>query len=207
MYASGSVALTMPGPQIMAASARDRIIQTAHELFYRIGFHAVGLDAILTEVGVTKTTFYNHFESKDDLVLEVLRWHDRWWQETFRDLLRQYGGDTPRGQLEAVCDTIDHLFRRDDYNGCFFVNVAVQFPLPHDPAHQAAARHKQAMGDIIRELAAAAGASEPDALAQELSLLMEGAYVTHHITRNSETGKIARRIAAILIDKHLPPGP
>jgi len=81
---------------------RDRLIQTAHDLFYRVGFHSVGLDAIIAEVGVTKTTFYNHFDSKDGLVLEVLRWHDRWWKDTFRDMLKKHGGDSPRGQIMAM---------------------------------------------------------------------------------------------------------
>jgi len=56
----------------MATSTRERLVLAAHDLFYAEGFHAVGLDRILAEVGVTKTTFYNHFASKDDLVLEVL---------------------------------------------------------------------------------------------------------------------------------------
>ena len=78
-------------------STRERLIKTAHDLFYQEGYHTVGLDRILAQVGVTKTTFYNHFESKDDLIIESLRWHDKWWQETFRAMLRRYGGDTPRG--------------------------------------------------------------------------------------------------------------
>lgn len=188
----------------MALTTRDRIIHTAHDLFYRVGFHAVGLDAILVEVGLTKTTFYNHFQSKEDLVGEVLRWHDRWWKETFRELLRKHGGDTPRGQLLAIFDALDDLFRRDDYNGCFFVNVAVQFPLPHDPAHEAAAAHKRSMEALIRELAGYAGAADPAALAQELSLLMEGAYVTRQVTGEPRTAAIAGRIGRMIVEQHLP---
>jgi AcrR family transcriptional regulator len=185
-------------------SARDRIIRTAHDMFYASGFHAVGLDAILTKVGVTKTTFYNHFESKDDLVREVLGWHDRWWQDTFRQMLRSHGGDSPRGQLEAVPDALAVLFAAQDYNGCFFINVAVQFPQHHDPAHQAAMAHKRDMEAIIRELAGYAGMAEPAAFAEEMSLLMEGAYVTQQVTGNPETANIARRVVRLLIDHHLP---
>ena len=77
-----------------------------------------------------------------------------------------------------MLDALEELFAGDDFNGYFFVNVAVQFPLLHDPAHQAPVSHKQAMETIIRELAAYAGARDPAAFAQEMSLLMEGAYVT-----------------------------
>jgi len=188
----------------MATDTRERLIRTAHDLFYLDGFHAVGLDRILAEAGVTKTTFYNHFESKDALILEVLRWHDRWWRETFRQMLREAGGDTPRGQLEAIPDVLDRLFcgAAGDYNGCMFVNVAVDFPRASDPAHRAAAEHKHAMEDLLRELAGYAGAHDPKAFAQEMSMVMEGAYVTRQVTGSEQTAEIARRIARLIVDRH-----
>jgi AcrR family transcriptional regulator len=188
----------------MATATRDRLIKTAHDLFYKSGFHAVGLDTILAKVGISKTAFYKYFESKDDLVGEVLRWHDRWWQDTFREMLRKHGGHSPRDQLLAVPDALEELFQRDDYNGCFFVNVAVQFPLPHDPAHEAAATHKHSMEKIISELGGYAGVEDPAAFAQEMSLLMEGAYVTRQVSGNPDTAAIARRLINMLIDRYLP---
>jgi AcrR family transcriptional regulator len=188
----------------MPVSTRDRLIKAAHELIYRHGAHAVGLDAILGEVGITKTAFYNHFSSKEDLMGEVLHRHDRWWQDTFRQLLRKHGGDAPRAQLLAIADVLREMFHNTDFNGCFFVNVAVQFPSPQDPAHLAAVQHKLAMEEIIREIAGYAGAQDPGALAKELSLIMEGAYVTQQVTRNAETAAIARRIATMVIQTHLP---
>ena len=74
-----------------SADTRARLVRTAHELFYRQGFLSVGLDRILHDVGVTKTTFYNHFQSKDDLIVAVLEHHDQWWQKTFCDMLRKRG--------------------------------------------------------------------------------------------------------------------
>ena len=189
-----------------ALSTKDRLVDVAHGLFYRDGFHTVGLDRILGEVGVTKTTFYNHFQSKEDLMLEVLNHHDKWWRDTFRTKLREMGGDTPRGQLMAVFDVVDELINSPDYNGCIFVNVAVEFPLPHDPIHQAAAEHKRKMEDILRELAGYAGASDAAMLAKEMAMLMEGAYVTQHISRSEQTAAIAREIGKILIDRYVPNG-
>ena len=104
----------------------------------------------------------------------------------------------------AVPDAMDELFANNDFNGCFFVNVPVQFPLPHDPAHQAAAAYKDSMGAIIRELACYTGADDPAALAQDMSLVMEGAYVTRQVTRNPETAGIARRMINMLVEKYLP---
>jgi len=188
----------------MTASTRDRIIHTAHDMFYAIGFHAVGLGAIINKVGITKTTFYNHFESKDQLVAEVLNWHDRWWQDTFRKTLRDRGGSSARGQLLAVPDVLEQFCACADFNGCFFVNVAVQFPVPHDPAHQAAVTHKKAMEAMLRELAGYAAADDPDALAKEISLVLEGAYVTLQVTGDPRTAELARSMITMLVGRRCP---
>lgn len=185
-------------------SSRDQIVQTAHDLFYTEGFHAVGLDRILAEVGVTKTTFYNHFESKDDLVAAVLEHHDAWWRNEFKELIRAQGGDKPRDQLLGVFDAIDAMLASPAYNGCFFINVAVQFPSQHDPANIAARRHKAAMEDIIRELAGYAGADDPATFASQFCLLMEGAYVTAQIHKGSPAASVARSMANMLVDRHIP---
>src|SRR5262249_1909870 len=134
------------------ADTRERLIESAQDLFYREGFHAVGLDRLLAEVGVTKTTFYNHFTSKEDLILEVLRTRDRWWRNTFARRLAERAGDEPGAQLRAVFDVLDEFINSDTFNGCMFVNVAVEFPLPHTPAHRAAAEHKELMGALLRDL-------------------------------------------------------
>jgi len=191
----------------VARSSRNDIVRKSHDLFYERGFQAVGLDNILAAVGVTKTTFYNHFDSKDDLVAEVLRFHDRWWRDEFTRLLRQFGGDRPRDQLLAVFKALGHVFTSAEYNGCFFINVAVHFPDPDDPAHVAAVEHKKEMEDLLSELAGYAGADDPAAFAQELCLVMEGAYVTAQISRDAPTAEGGERLLASLIERHLPPSP
>jgi len=190
----------------MAKDTRERLVRAAHDLFYAEGFHTVGLDRILAEVGVTKTTFYNHFESKDDLVQATLELHDRWWRDTFMRMLRERGGDRPRDQLLAAFDVIEEILSGEDYNGCFFINVAVQFPNPHDPAHAAARRHKQTMEDIIRELAGYAGADDAAAFAKQFCLLMEGAYVTAQMAGDAEAARTAREMAGMLVERWMPSG-
>jgi len=187
-----------------AAPAKQRLLDVADDLFYRDGFHAVGLDRILRDVGVTKTTFYNHFESKESLILEVLKVRDRWWREEFPALLRKHGGDSPRKQLLTIFDVLEEMFATDTFNGCIFINVAVEFPLRHDPIHQAAAEHKKLMELMLRDLALRARATDPIALAEQLSLLMEGAFITRQVTRNDRTIDIAREAASLLFEKYLP---
>lgn len=185
---------------------RQRLIEAAGRRFYRDGFRMVGLDQILSDVGISKTAFYKHFESKEDLVLAALEDHDREMRETFRTLIRERGGPTALGQLSVVMDVVEHFVESDDYQGCIFVNVAMEFPLAHEPAHIAAAKSKRAVEEIVHELAVEAGARDPRVLAKELCLVMEGAYVTRQVTGDKQTLAMARNIARLLIAEHCPSG-
>lgn len=188
----------------MPSNTRQRLIATATKRFYRDGFRNVGLDPILADVGISKTAFYKHFASKDDLMLAVLEDHNQWMQDTFRQMMRERGGDSPLGQLRALMDVVEMIIESDDYQGCIFVNVSMEFPLPHEPAHVAAGKSKADIEAIVCAVAAEAGAADARALAQELCLVMEGAYVTRHVTGNCQTIAIARRLAERVIDAHLP---
>jgi AcrR family transcriptional regulator len=187
----------------LASDTRQRLIDTATKRFYRDGFRNVGLDQILSDVAISKTAFYKHFDCKEDLMLAVLEQQDRWLQETFRQILRQRGGETPAGQLRALMQVVEMIIESDEYQGCIFVNVSMEFPLPHEPAHVAAARSKSGIQEIVCAVAAEAGVTDPLALAQELCLIMEGAYVTRHVSANRQTIAIANRLADRAIDAHL----
>jgi AcrR family transcriptional regulator len=183
---------------------RQRLIDAAGRRFYRDGFRNVGIDQILAEVRISKTAFYKHFECKEDLVVAALEDHHRAMIDTFRNMARQRGGPTPIGQLRALLDVVDHFVESDDFQGCIFVNVAMEFPLPHEPAHIAAAKNKQVIEDMVYSLAVEAGAQEPRSLARELCLIMEGAYVTRHVSGNKNTVDVARRIADLAISSRCP---
>lgn len=182
---------------------RQRLIDAASKRFYRDGFRDVGIDQILNDVGISKTAFYKHFESKDDLMLAVMRHQDQWLRDHFRSMVNELGGSKPRSRLLALFDAVDQIVRLDEFRGCFFVNVAMEFPLPHDPAHIAAAANKQAMHEIVVQLAREADADYPEKLAKELMLLMEGAYVTRHVTGDENAVGTARDAAEVLIDRRL----
>jgi AcrR family transcriptional regulator len=183
----------------MKVPTRERLVESAIRRFYRDGFRNVGIDQILSDVGISKTAFYKHFESKDELMLAVLEVQNGWLQETFRSMIRERGGPTAIGQLRTLIDVVETIIESDAYQGCIFVNVAMEFPLPHDPAHQLAAENKQAIEELVCQLALDANADEPKLLAQELCLVMEGAYVTRQVTGNPQTIHIARGIADRLI--------
>ena len=188
----------------MPTDTRQRLIDAARQRFYRDGFRNVGLDAILADVGISKTAFYNHFESKDHLMVEVLETVGSYLQEHFRGMTRERGGRSALGQLRALFDVVDNLIDQEDFHGCIFVNAAMEFPLPHDPAHQVAVRHRKALAEFIFELAERARAEDPAALTEEICMIMEGAYVTRSLTRDPRTIGTARRLAEHAFQTHLP---
>ncbi len=152
----------------MKTHTRQRLVEAAVRRFYRDGFRSVGIDQVLADVGISKTAFYKHFECKDDLMLAALEMQNRWLQDTFRTMICERGGPTAIGQLHAVLDVVDHIIASDDFQGCIFVNAAMEFPLPHEPAHIAASENKQAIEDILFQLAVEVGASDARGMAQEL---------------------------------------
>lgn len=188
----------------MARSTRTRLIETAYEMFLRHGFHGVGLDGILRQVGVTKTTFYNHFDSKDNLVLDVLRWRDQVETETLSRLLEEHGGATSRGKLHALFDALDAWFQLPGFQGCIFITAAAEYPSPFEPAHQVAASHKIAVRNSLLGLAQDAKARRPELLADLLALLVDGAIVLRHVSGNIQAAGLAGEAAALLLKKHLP---
>jgi AcrR family transcriptional regulator len=178
---------------------RQRLVDAAVERFYRNGFRNVGIDQILRDVGISKTAFYKHFESKEDVMLAALEAHNSRVQDVFRRLMLEFGGPTPIDQLRALADVVKQIMETEGFQGCIFVNAAIEFPLAHEPAHIAAAQSKQAIEDIVCEVATKAEALHPRMLAKELCLIMEGAYVTRQVSGDQQTVEIARRLANLAI--------
>jgi AcrR family transcriptional regulator len=144
----------------MASDTRTRLTEAAISRFYRDGFRNVGLDQILDDVGLSKTAFYKHFRSKDELMLAALESQNAWLQQTFRQMIREAGGRSAADQLRALFDVVEQITEQDGYHGCIFINASMEFPLPHDPAHRAARANKAAIEEIVFELAERAGAAE-----------------------------------------------
>lgn len=185
-------------------TTREKLLYTAMDLFHVDGFHAVGVDRIIAEVGVTKTTFYNHFPSKDDLILEVIRTRDEWESRAFWAQVEQKGGGDPRRMLLAVFDALEEWFNSPDFNGCAFLNACIEFPSANDPIHHAGAKHMLSFEDGLIDLARRAGADDPEALAASFTLLIQGAMVVRHAMSRDDAAATARVLAERLLDRTLP---
>lgn len=184
-------------------SSRERLIEAATALFYEHGFHAVGLDQVLEEVGVTKTTFYNHFESKDELIVAVLAHKDAQDVEQWTKIMRERGGSDPRRQIMALFDILAEWFEEPGFRGCMFINAAVEFPSPNDPIHVTASHHGESMYKVICARAKEAGAAEPELVAKQISMLLSGALVSRHVELDQSAAQTARAVGELLMERHL----
>ncbi|PQO39208.1 hypothetical protein C5Y96_04955 [Blastopirellula marina] len=182
---------------------RERLIEAASSRFYRDGFRNVGIDQILTDVGISKTAFYKHFESKDDLLLAALDGKGDWLTGICKQVIWERGGGTPEGQLRSVFDLVEMFLVQEDFHGCFFVRAAMEFPMPSEPVFQVAAQNKHKFIEFVTVLAKNCQVKAPDELARKLCLIIEGAYVTKHVTQNPRTIDIARELADMAIDEAL----
>lgn len=184
----------------MPKSTRETLITTAGDLFYQDGFHAVGLDQILERVGVTKTTFYNHFDSKDDLVIAVLQERDK--DET-NDLMRQVrerGNGDARAEMLAFFDVIEEWLASPDFRGCMFFKAASEYPSANDPVNKAAMVHGATLFGELRQLATRGGAPSPDALASQLMLILTGAVLTRTSSGMTDPARSARAAAGAVVE-------
>jgi len=184
---------------------RDRLIHTAMNLFYIHGIHAVGLDRVIAEVGVTKTTFYNHFESKDQLICDVLRKRSEWEFQSMVEKVDEIAGGDPCRALLAFFDVLHAWFTEPEFRGCQFINAAVEFPSPNDPVHQIAAEHARRTFAQIAEFARRAEVDDPEGLAEKWGVLFEGAITMRQVAGRNDAARVARGVAERLLADHLAP--
>lgn len=180
--------------------AAQRILEVASELFYERGLHAVGVDTIAAESGVTKRTLYDRFGSKDALVVAYLEGRDRRWRELVDTHLR--GADDAIARVLAPFDALADWVAADS-RGCCFVNAFAELPEPDHPARRIGVAEKRWLRDLFCELLTGAGITDPGQLAVQLLNLHEGAIVSHSVAGEPRAVAAARAAAHTLIAHHL----
>jgi AcrR family transcriptional regulator len=164
-------------PSRAPPDGRERCLLAAYDLFCRHGVQAIGVDRIVAEAGVAKMTLYRHFRSKDELVIAALEHRERVW--TIGWLIRETErrGRTPEERLLAIFDAFDEWFRREDFEGCLFINTMLE---SRDPASPIRARAALGLDNVLRficSLAEEAGMPEAETFARRWHGLLMGAIV------------------------------
>ncbi len=180
------------------SAKRDHLVDTALELFTEGGYHAVGIDTVLARAGVAKMTLYNHFASKEDLIVAAL---DRMAGQSALGLEKALAaaGDDPKAKLMAMFDSMETWFRSKEFRGCIYIKAAGEYPKKKDKPHQAALAFKQARLELLRELCRKMGVKDADTLAWQIAMQMEGAIVVAFMHARPEAAQDAKAAAATLI--------
>ncbi|MDA5145852.1 helix-turn-helix domain containing protein [Streptomyces sp. AD681] len=163
----------------MTPGAR-RVLEAAERLFYAHGIHAVGVDLIAAEAGVTKKTLYDRFGSKEQIVVEYLAGRDERWRELLAGRL-EAAGEGAAARVEAVFEASRVWSARYGAKGCSMINAHAEISDPAHPAHPVIVGQKRWMLDLFTGLAREIDAAGADRLARTLMLLHEGALVAHGV--------------------------
>lgn len=185
----------MPRP-----SRRDHLINTAIGLFSQHGFHATGIDMIIREAGVSKKTMYTHFHSKEELIYAALKHFDSVFRNSFMKAVES-SADTAKGRLLALYDVAEEWFSGNSFYGCVFINVIGEYSDKDSPIRDISRHYKSMIRDFIFKTAKEAGAQDPRALADALSLVLEGAIVSAQVSGTAAPARTAKSIAHLLVEK------
>lgn len=178
-----------------------RTLATASRLFYAHGVRAVGVERIVEESGVAKTSLYRHFRTKDDLVAAFLEHEDHEFWTQWDKAVGAVAGD-PMRELMALLEWIGQRVSRDGYRGCPQINAAAEFSDPDHPARKIRARHKAEMFERLRGLVARIGPRHPEDVACQLALLIDGAFTSDGRLSRVGAARILQSAACALLGKH-----
>jgi AcrR family transcriptional regulator len=158
-------------------SARERILATASDLFYREGIRAIGVDTVVERSGVSKTSLYRVFDSKDALISAFAAEKDRlfwaWWDD-----IEEKHAEDPRALLDALLSGIAKRIAHPAFRGCPFLNLMTEFPDDNHPGRVIARDNKEEMRARLATIVAKLGVGDPNRTASQIALLINGAYVT-----------------------------
>jgi AcrR family transcriptional regulator len=167
-------------------SRRDHLVDTATQLFSKNGFRATGIDTVLETSGVAKKTLYNHFRSKDELIIAALQKRSADFMGMARKgtarLAPHQDGDPRMARVLAFFDVVGRVVNSEDFSGCAFINASAEYPRRDDPVHVACTNHKKLLTQFIAELITELQLEDPQEVARQITLLLDGAIVTAHTT-------------------------
>ena len=169
---------------------KERILQTADRLFYLQGIRAIGVDTIAAEIGISKRTLYNHFPSKDALILAYLE----------RRLVQPRASDeSPLEQILGTFDSLERRFAAKDFRGCPFVNAVAELGPKDKAVKKIATAFKESRRLWFRDLLIELGVADPEALATQLTLLVDGAIAQDLVRDDPAMARAAKQAATVLL--------
>ncbi len=185
------------------STARQRLLETARELFYHEGIRAIGVDTIVEKSGVGKATLYRHFPTKDDLIAAYIEEEDRAHWRWFEEVIAPYEGEPVKQLLAWFEACIQRMREERDFRGCPFLNALAEIAEADHPAARYAVKHERALRDRFAQMCRQAGARDPEQLADQLLLLVNGALTSASLFGEASPAYQLKTVAAHLIDLQL----
>lgn len=185
---------------------REELVDTARRLFRRHGFHATGIDRVLEAAGVARMTLYNHFQSKEELIVAALELEDHEFRDWFSAEVER-GEATAAQRLLRVFDVLKRWLDgcRDSeagFTGCLFSKAVAEYSALNDPIHKVAQAHKRKIHLYLSELAKKAGLPKSDEITDAMLILIDGATSQAQITGNAGAADDAKAVARLLLAAH-----
>ena len=181
------------------STLKDKILVTATDLFQTRGINSTGVDTIVAVAGTTKMTLYKYFNSKEELILEVLNKSQQDFQSWLDDKLSA-NTKKPNEKIQKLFEFIEEWITSPNFSGMGFIKASAEFPNEENPIHQLSSKQSRDFRQFIASLATDALIKDADGLALQLSLLFEGAVQAEQMKRGSGAIKYAKKAAKILID-------
>ena len=186
-------------------SARERLLAAADELFYAEGVNSVGIDQVIKKAGVAKASLYNTFGSKEELVRAYLKGrHTQTRERMARELQSRYR--TPRERLVGIFEVQGQLFAEPDFRGCAFMSASAECDTI-EAVEKATEEYRLWLHSLFLDLAYAAGATAPEALAKQLVVIYDGAGISAWLDHDPGVSKVSAGIAKALVDAAFAPSP
>ncbi len=185
------------------APRKEHLLNIAFELFNSGGFVNVGIDKIIEVSGVSKATLYKHFESKEDLILEILKRKSKNWIQSLELQITKSKSDYPNKPLHyhiySLVDLYEQRIKKPDFYGCNFIKAGTEFVEKKEPIHTFAIEHKKKVELIFLNLLEGVERSKAKTLARQILLILDGALVSAAVLDNKKSINDARAIISLLL--------
>ncbi|NUT76705.1 TetR/AcrR family transcriptional regulator [Pseudomonas sp. C1C7] len=184
--------------EITGNDTRDIILDVTEKLIYKGGIAATGMDLLVKTAGVSRKSIYRYFANKDELVVAALMRRDLRWMHWFTSAVNQ--AETPADRLLNLFTVLKSWFESEGFRGCAFINTSGETGDPQDPVRLVAKDHKQKLLDYVSELCTEHGADDPQTLAKQLLILIEGAITVALVMGDHSAADNAQCMARKLLD-------
>lgn len=181
---------------------REHLINTAISLFCQYGYHATGIDKILSTAGVSKKTMYVHFRSKEELIYAALKKYDGIFRNNFMKEVEKTSS-TPEERILGIFDVAGAWFNDNNFFGCMFINAVGEYSEQGSPIRDISKQFKQLMWDYIASLVQDAGIKDYKPVTDEICILIDGAIVTAQVSNKPEAALTAKKMAQKLLQHHM----